>query len=166
MPQVLKSIGSVYANLAPGFVFDYNFQDKQYERLYRSEQQIGTLVNWFSFFGIFISCLGLLGLTIFTVERKTKEIGIRKVLGASVLHIVLMICKQFLGLVLLAVIIAAVPAWYFMNSWLRDYTYRITIDWTVFAVAGIAALLIALITVGLNAMKAAFSNPVKSLRTE
>jgi predicted permease len=166
MPQVLKGIEETYAKLAPGFVFDYNFQDKEYERLYRSEQQIGTLVNWFSFFAIFISCLGLLGLTIFTVERKTKEIGIRKVLGASVWRIVIMICKQFLGLVLLAVIIAAIPAWYFMNSWLQDYTYRVSIDWKVFAVAAIVAISVAVITVGLNAVRAAFSNPVKSLRTE
>lgn len=165
-PQVLKDLEQTYAKLAPGFVFDYNFQDKEYERLYRSEQQIGTLVNWFSFFAVFISCLGLLGLTIFTVERKTKEIGVRKVLGASALNIVAMICRQFLELVVLAIVIAAVPAWYFMNNWLQDYTYRITIDWKVFAVAGIAAMLIALITVGLNAVKAAFSNPVKSLRTE
>ncbi len=164
--QVLKSMEQTYAKLAPGFVFDYNFQDKEYERLYRSEQQIGTLVNWFSFFAIFISCLGLLGLTIFTVERKTKEIGVRKVLGASAMHIVSLICKQFLWLVLVAVIIAAFPAWYFMNSWLQDYTYRISIDWKVFAVAGMLAILITLITVGAQAIKAALANPVKSLRTE
>lgn len=164
--QVLKEADKVYTKLAPGFVFDYNFQDKEYERLYRSEQQIGTLVNWFSFFAIFISCLGLLGLTIFTVERKAKEIGVRKVLGASVLNIVLMICKQFIWLVLLAVIIAAFPAWYFMNSWLQDYTYRVVIDWKIFVIAGLAALVLALLTVGINAVKAALISPVKSLRTE
>ena len=166
MPQVLKGLEQTYAKLAPGFVFDYNFQDKEYERLYRSEQQIGTLVNWFSFFAVFISCLGLLGLTIFTVERKTKEIGVRKVLGASAMHIVSLICKQFLWLVLVAVIIAAFPAWYFMNNWLQDYTYRISIDWKVFAMAGMVAILITLITVGIQAIKAALANPVKSLRTE
>ena len=165
-PQVLKDLEQTYAKLAPGFVFDYNFQDKEYERLYRSEQQIGTLVNWFSFFAIFISCLGLLGLTIFTVERKTKEIGVRKVLGASAMHIVSLICKQFLWLVLVAVIIAAFPAWYFMKNWLQDYTYRISIDWKVFAMAGLVAILITLITVGIQAIKAALANPVKSLRTE
>lgn len=165
-PQVLKSMEAVYAKFAPGFVFDYNFQDKGYEKLYRSEQQVGTLVNWFSFFAIFISCLGLLGLTIFTVERKTKEIGIRKVLGASVLSIVTMLCKQFVVLVLIAVVIASVPAWYYMNNWLQDYSYRITIDWKIFVVAGLAAVALALITISINAIKAAFANPVKSLRRE
>lgn len=166
MPQLLKSMEAVYAKFAPGFVFEYNFQDKEYDKLYRSEQQVGSLVNWFSFFAIFISCLGLLGLTIFTVERKTKEIGIRKVLGASVLSIVTMLCKQFVLLVLIAVLIAAVPAWYYMNNWLQDYSYRITIDWKIFVVAGLAAVVLALVTVGLNAIKAAFANPVKSLRRE
>lgn len=166
MPQLLKSMEAVYAKFAPGFVFEYNFQDKEYDKLYRSEQQVGSLVNWFSFFAIFISCLGLLGLTIFTVERKTKEIGIRKVLGASVLSIVTMLCKQFVLLVLIAVLIAAVPAWYYMNNWLQDYSYRITIDWKIFVVAGLAAVVLALVTVGLNAIKAAFANPVQSLRRE
>lgn len=165
-PQVLKSMEAVYAKFAPGFVFDYNFQDKEYEKLYRSEQQVGTLVNWFSFFAIFISCLGLLGLTIFTVERKTKEIGIRKVLGASVASIVTMLCKQFVVLVLIAVVIASVPAWYYMNNWLQDYSYRITIDWKIFAAAGLAAVVLALVTISINAIKAAFANPVKSLRRE
>ena len=166
MSQVLKGLEQTYTNLAPGFVFDYNFQDKEYERLYRSEQQIGTLVNWFSFFAIFISCLGLLGLTIFTVERKTKEIGVRKVLGASSLNIIVLICRQFLWLVLLAVVIASVPAWYFMNSWLQDYTYRINIDWKVFVAAGSVAVFITLVTVGTQALRATGMNPVKSLRTE
>lgn len=164
--QVLKGLEKVYAELAPGFVFDYNFQDKEYERLYKSEQQIGTLVNWFSFFAVFISCLGLLGLTIFTVERKTKEIGVRKVLGASVFNIVAMISRQFLVLVFIAVVIASVPAWYFMNSWLQDYNYRISIGWEIFAIAGLAALTVALLTVSINAFKAAFVNPVKSLRSD
>ncbi len=166
MPQVLKQMEAVYAKFAPGFVFDYNFQDKEYDKLYRSEQQVGTLVNWFSFFAIFISCLGLLGLTVFTVERKTKEIGIRKVLGASVISIVTMLCKQFIILVLIAVLIASVPAWYYMNNWLQDYSYRISIDWKIFVAAGLAAVALALITVSLNAIKAAFANPVKSLRRE
>ncbi len=166
MPQVLKGLEQTYAKLAPGFVFDYNFQDKEYERLYRSEQQIGTLVNWFSFFAIFISCLGLLGLTIFTVERKAKEIGVRKVLGASAMHIVTLICKQFLWLVLIAVIIAVFPAWYFMNNWLQGYTYRITISWWVFVLSGLLAVAITLITISFQSVKAALANPVKNLRTE
>jgi putative ABC transport system permease protein len=147
-------------------VFDYNFQDKEYERLYRSEQQIGTLVNWFSFFAIFISCLGLLGLTIFTVERKTKEIGIRKVLGASVVNIISLISKQFIWLILLAFVFSIVPAYFFMNNWLQNYAYRTNLSWWVFGIAGGIVVLIALLTVSVMAIKAAMANPVKSLRTE
>jgi ABC-type antimicrobial peptide transport system permease subunit len=166
MPQVLKGLEQSYAKLAPGFVFDYNFQDKEYERLYRSEQQIGTLVNWFSFFAIFISCLGLLGLTIFTVERKTKEIGIRKVLGASVVNIISLISKQFIWLILLAFVFSIVPAYFFMNNWLQNYAYRTNLSWWVFGIAGGIVVLIALLTVSVMAIKAAMANPVKSLRTE
>jgi predicted permease len=166
MQRTIKGIEDVYKIMAPGFVFDYNFQDKEYERLYRSEQQIGTLVNWFAFFAIFISCLGLLGLTAYTVERKTKEIGIRKVLGASVTGIVTLVSKQFVILIVVAMLIAFLPAYYFMNDWLKGYAYRIDISWWVFLVAGGLALLIALLTIGFQAIKAAYTNPTKALRTE
>ncbi len=166
MQKTLKGIEEMYKTLAPGFVFDYNFQDKEYERLYRSESQIGTLVNWFSFFAIFISCLGLLGLTTFTVERKIKEIGIRKILGASAVSIMSLVSKQFALLILLALVITMAPAYYFMNNWLQQYAYRTSLDWWVFLIAGILVMLIALLTVSAMAVKAAFSNPVKSLRNE
>jgi predicted permease len=166
MLKTIAGIEQVYKTMAPGFVFDYNFQDKEYERLYRSETQTGTLVNWFAFFAIFISCLGLLGLTTYTVERKTKEVGIRKVLGASVSSIVLLLSKQFIGLVLVAVIVAAAPAYYYMNNWLGNYAYRISLGWQVFALAGIIAVVIAAFTISFQAIKAAVVNPVKSLRTE
>jgi putative ABC transport system permease protein len=164
--QTLNNIEKVYKSFAPGLVFDYNFQDKEYERLYRSESQIGTLVNWFAFFAIFISCLGLLGLTAFTVERKAKEFGIRKVLGASVTKIVLLSSKQFILLVLIAVIIAVIPAYFFMKDWLQQYAYRVNLDWWIFMIAGAMAVLIAIITISFHAIKAALANPVKSLRTE
>ena len=164
--KTIAGIEEVYKKFAPGFVFDYNFQDREYERLYRSEQQVGTLVNWFAFFAIFISCLGLLGLTVYTVERKKKEIGIRKVLGASVAGIIALISKQFVWLVLLSIIIAAAPAYYFMNNWLSGFAYHTTISWWVFLTSGILVVLIAVFTVGLQALSAAVSNPVKSLRTE
>lgn len=162
----LKRLEKVYKSFAPGFAFEYNFQDKEYEGLYRSEMQIGTLVNWFAFFAVFISCLGLLGLTAYTVERKAKEVGIRKVLGASVSSIVLLVSKQFIWLVLIAVVIAAAPAYYFMNDWLSKYAYRVELGWQVFAASGILALGIAFITISFQAIKAAMANPVKSLRTE
>jgi predicted permease len=164
--ESLKGLESVYAKMAPGFIFEYNFQDKEYERLYRSESQTGSLVNWFAFVAIFISCLGLLGLTAFTVERKTKEIGIRKVLGASVIDIVLMVSKQFLSPVAVAIIIAIPASIYFMNNWLQQYAYRINISWWIYAVAAGAVVLIALITISIQSIKAALVNPVKSLRTE
>jgi putative ABC transport system permease protein len=166
MQQTLARVEEVYKTMAPGFVFEYNFQDKEYERLYKSESQIGILVNWFTFFAVLISCLGLFGLTAYTVERKAKEIGIRKVLGASVMDIVTMLSREFVVLVLLSVLIAAIPAYYFMNSWLQNYAYRIELHWWVFIFAGVFALLIALVTVSLQAIKAAVTNPIKSLRTE
>lgn len=166
MQATLKGIELQYKNFAPGFVFDYNFQDKEFERLYRSESQIGTLINWFAFFAIFISCLGLLGLTAYTVERKTKEIGIRKVLGASVAGIVMLVFRQFIWLILLAVVIAIAPAWYFLQGWLQQYAYKISLGWQVFVIAGAIAIVIALITISFQSVKAALMNPVKSLRTE
>lgn len=162
----LKGIEAQYKSFAPGFVFDYNFQDKEFERLYSSESQIGVLINWFAFFAILISCLGLLGLTAYTVERKTKEIGIRKILGASVVGIVLLVFRQFMWLILLAVLIALAPAWYFMQGWLQQYAYKISLSWHVFVIAGALAIVIALITISFQSVKAALMNPVKSLRTE
>jgi hypothetical protein len=164
--QSIKGLESVYAKMAPGFIFDYNFQDKEYERLYKSESQTGSLVNWFAFVAIFISCLGLFGLTAFTVERKTKEIGIRKVLGASVIDIVAMVSKQFLSPVAIAIIIAIPVSIYFMNSWLQQYAYRINISWWIYGAAAGLVILISLITISIQSIKAAITNPVKSLRTE
>ena len=115
---------------------------------------------------IFISCMGLFGLGMFTAERRTKEIGIRKVLGASAANIAAMLSKDFVILVLIAIVIASPVAWYFMNQWLQDFAYRTDISWWVFVLAGIVALFIALITVSFQAIKAAIANPVKSLRTE
>jgi putative ABC transport system permease protein len=166
MTKTIAGIEQVYKKFAPGFVFDYNFQDKEYDWLYRSEQQAGTLVNWFAFLAIFISCLGLLGLTVYTVERKKKEIGIRKVLGASVAGIVALVSRQFVWLVLLSIGIAAAPAYYFMNDWLNGFAYHTVISWPVFVASGILVVLIAVLTVGLQALSAAVCNPVKSLRTE
>ena len=115
---------------------------------------------------IFISCMGLFGLATFTTEQRIKEIGIRKVLGATVSRIVAMLSKQFLKLVLVSIIIASPIAWYFMHNWLQDYTYRISISWWIFAVAAFTALLIAFITVSYHAFNAALANPVKNLKTE
>jgi putative ABC transport system permease protein len=166
MRRTLAGLESVYKQMAPGFVFSYNFQDKEYERLYRGETQIGILVRWFAALAVIISCLGLLGLTAYSVERKRKEIGIRKVLGASEGGVVYLVMRQFIFLVGVAFVLAVLPGWYFMNDWLQQYAYRTKIDWTVFAIAGIMALMIAVSTISALALRAARSNPVKSLRSE
>lgn len=168
-PDVQKTIADiekVYRKFAPGFVFDYNFQDQEYDRLYRSENQIGILSGWFSGFAIFISCLGLLGLSLFMIERKAKEISIRKILGAGVASITYMVSKEFIALVFISIAIAIPVGYFLLNRWLGGFAYKINIEWPVFLLAGMSVISIALITIGYQAIKAAIANPVKSLRAE
>ena len=150
----------------PGYPFEYKFVDEAFNQFFATETLIGKLAGVFAVLAIFISCLGLFGLAAYTAERRTKEIGIRKVLGASVQGLAGLLSKEFVQLVALSCIIAFPIAWLAMRSWLQDYQYRTSIQWWVFAVAGITALAIALITVSFQAIKAAIANPVKSLRTE
>lgn len=164
--QAIASMEKVFKQFNPGFPFKYYFTDDEIAKNYKAEHTVSKLSKYFAFLAIFISCLGLFGLVTFTAEQKTKEIGIRKVLGASVTGIVRMLSKDFLKLVLIATIIAFPVAWWLMHTWLDDFAYRIDIGWWVFAVAGIAALLIALLTISFQSIKAAIANPVKSLRTE
>lgn len=135
-------------------------------KLYQTEQRMGSIFNTSALLSTFISCLGLFGLAAYVAERRTKEVGIRKVLGASVSNIVTLLSKEFIKLVLLANLIAWPLAWYAMNQWLEGFAYRIPMSWWIFAAAGIIALFIALLTVSFQAIKAAVANPVKSLRTE
>lgn len=146
--------------------FEYNFMDDLFNKTYLTEQKTGDILTLFSMFTIFVACLGLFGLATYTAEQRTKEIGIRKVLGASVNQVTQMLSKEFLKLVLIASLIAFPVAWWAMKKWLQSFAYRIDISWWVFAVAGLTALCIALITVSFQAIKAAVANPVKSLRTE
>jgi len=150
----------------PGFPFQYFFTDEEIAKNYKAEYTVSKLSRYFAFLAIFISCLGLSGLVTFTAEQRTKEIGIRKVLGASVSGIVQMLSKDFLKLVLIASIIAFPIAWWAMDNWLADYAYKVDIGWWIFPIAGLAAMLIALLTVSLQAIKAAFANPVGALRSE
>jgi ABC-type antimicrobial peptide transport system permease subunit len=162
----LPAIEKVIKANNPGYPFQYSFVDAEFDKIFKTETLIGKLAGIFSILAIFISCLGLFGLAAYTAERRTKEIGVRKVLGASTQGLAALLSKDFLQLVAISCLIAFPLAWWAMNSWLQDFTYRINIHWTVFAFSGVLALLIAVLTVSFQAIKAAIANPVKSLRTE
>jgi ABC-type antimicrobial peptide transport system permease subunit len=164
--DAIAAVEKQYKKYAGEVPFSYQFLDKTFEAQYESDQRTGTLFNVFAGIAIFISCLGLFGLATFTAQVKTKEIGIRKVLGASVSGIVELLSKDFLKLVIIAIVVATPVAWLAINKWLDGFAYRTNISWWVFATAGILALLIALITISFQAIKAALANPVKSLRSE
>jgi putative ABC transport system permease protein len=164
--EAMASIQKIYTQLEPKFPFTYSFADEEYQRLYKSEQIVGKLSTVFASLAIFISCMGLLGLAMFTAEQRTKEIGIRKVLGASEITIFQLLSKDFIQLVGISFIIASPIAWLVMNNWLKDYAYRTNIGLGLFAIAGVTTLLIALITISFQAIKAALANPIKSMRTE
>ena len=163
---LLKQMEGVLHQIDAGHLFEYNFLDKQWDLFYREDAKRQVIFMGVALLTILITCLGLLGLATYAAEQRIKEIGIRKVLGASVTSLVAMLSKDFLGLVLVASVIAFPVSWWAMNSWLQDFAYRVNIQWWVFAVAGLAALVIALVTVSFQAVRAALSNPVKSLRTE
>ena len=148
------------------YPFDYSFLDDHFERLYRSDKQMSSVVTIMAVLAILISCMGLFGLAAITTVRKTKEIGIRKVLGATEAEITILLSKNFALLIAIAFAIAAPIAWYSMHQWLQDYAYRINISWWLFAAGGLVAIIIALATISFQAMKAAKANPVKSLRAE
>ena len=164
--KAIAAASRVWKTHNPNSEFDYSFLDDNYASLYEADQRTGTLFNYFAGIAIFISCLGLFGLVTYTAETKVKEIGIRKVLGASVSQIASLLSVDLLKLVLVAFVIATPVAWYVMNKWLQDFAYRIDIQWWVFALAGFASVAIALVTVSFQAIKAALANPVKSLRSE
>ena len=163
---LLNSIGKTWSSLNPAEPFEYSFLDEDFQKNYATEDRRAAMVSFFTTIAILISCLGLFGLAAFSAEQRTKEIGIRKVLGASVSNIVGLLSKDFIKLVITALFIAAPIGWYFMNKWLEDFAYRINIGWWMFVVAGVFALLIAFATISLHAIKAALANPTKNLRTE
>lgn len=164
--HALANIQTVIKKYDPDNSADYKFVDDDFNKIFQNEMLTGKLSRIFAVLAIFISCLGLFGLAAYTAEKRTKEIGIRKVLGASVQGITALLSKDFLKLVFISIVIAFPFAWWLMNMWLQDYTYRINISWWIFIAADAAALLIALFTVCFQAIKAAIANPVKSLRTE
>ena len=164
--RAIASVQALWGRYNPGIPFDYSFLDQRYESLYRADLRTGSLFRVFAGVAIFLSCLGLFGLATYSAQVRTREIGIRKVLGASAAGIVALLSRDFLRLVLIAIVIASPLAGWGMYHWLQDFSYRIDMGWWVFVLAGGAALGLALLTIGWQAMRAAMRNPVASLRSE
>ncbi|HWK08364.1 MAG TPA: ABC transporter permease [Puia sp.] len=165
-PDAIAAVKKIWKIYNPEYPLEYNFLDDAYNRMYATDQRTGSLFKVFAFIAIFISCLGLFGLMTYAAQLKTREIGIRKVLGASVSSITSLLAKDFIGLVIIAILIASPIGWYFMDRWLQDFAYRCSISWWVFPIAGAIVLLIAVLTISFQAIRAALANPIKSLRTE
>ena len=166
IPQIVKQAESKWKAMAPNMPFNHRFLDDSFDDMYRVEQRVSNIALTFAILAIIVACLGLFGLASFIAEQRTKEIGIRKVLGLNMEGIVKLLSKDFVKLVLIAFIIASPVAWYFMHKWLQDFAFRVDIAWWIFGLAGVLALSIALLTVSYQAVKAALTNPVKSLRAE
>jgi putative ABC transport system permease protein len=166
VPATLAKMNSVLTQIDPTHLLEYHFLDEQLARFYAEDQRRETLLIWVALATIFIACLGLFGLATYAAEQRIKEIGVRKVLGASVVNLTALLSKDFLKLVLIANGIAFPVAWWATNQWLNEFAYHINLEWWFFAVAGVLAILIALATVSYQAIKAALVNPIKSLRSE
>jgi putative ABC transport system permease protein len=166
LASITEITGNDFKQFFPTLAFEYSFLDDKLNSMYASEKRLGEIVGYFSALAILIACLGILGLSIYSIQQRIKEIGIRKILGANVAGITTEISKEFLKPVLVAALIACPVAWYGMHKWLENFAYRVSIQWWVFVVAGVIALLVALITVSTQAIKAAVANPVNALRTE
>ena len=162
----MESVKKIWEKTFPDFVYEYRFLDDKIERFYKQESQLAQLYKVFAAIAIFLSCLGLYGLASFMAVQRIKEVGIRKVLGATASNIIYLFSKEFVLLISIAFLFATPLAWYFMNEWLQDYVYRIHISWWLFAASGLLAIFVALATISFQAIKAAVANPVKSLRTE
>ena len=162
----LELVEKIFKTYNPQYPFEYHFVDEQYARKFDDTRRTATLIGIFAALTIFISCLGLFGLAAYMAENRIKEIGVRKVLGASVFMITSLLSREFLVLVGISILVASPIAWFVMNLWLNDFQYRIHIEWWVFVLAGTLAIVISLATVSYQAVRAAVANPVKSLRTE
>ncbi|MEO1022129.1 MAG: ABC transporter permease [Bacteroidota bacterium] len=164
--NTLSRIEEVYKQFNQEYPFEYSFMDQRYANLYRAEMRVGTLSRYFAFIAIFISCLGLFGLSAFTAEQRAKEIGVRKVLGASIRSLIMLLSTEYTRLVLMAIVVSIPISWYIMQAWMSGFAYSTGVDWWIFIVAGCSALLITWLTVSFQSVKAAIVNPVKSLKPE
>jgi len=166
LKQTLAAIQPIFDKYNPGSPFEYSFVDEEFGKKFSTENQVATLASIFAGLAIFISCLGLFGMASFMAEQRTREIGVRKVLGASAFSLWGLLSKDFVRLVLVALLIAIPTAYYCMHHWLQNYQYRTDISWWISATAAAGAIVITILTVSFQAIKAALANPVKSLRTE
>ena len=166
LPAFINRLEANWNEMAPGQPFSYTFMDESFDQMYDAEQRIGSIIGTFAFLAIFIACIGLIGLSTFIAQQRTKEIGIRKVLGASTIGLVQLLSRDFVRLVIVALIIAVPLAWWAMNTWLQSFAYRIDLGPGVFALAAVVAVLIALATVSIQSIRAALANPVESLKGE
>ena len=166
MPGALDAARAVWQKFVPETAFDYAFLDESIDAMYRAEERVGTLFNTFAVLAIVISCLGLFGLASFMAERRTKEIGIRKVMGASVSSVVMILTREFTRWILISNLLAWPVAYYFMNRWLHHFVYRISLGLGIFLLAGVMALVIAWLTVSTQSIRAALANPVDAIRYE
>jgi len=166
IPETLAFLQSKWQQFAPDYPFEYYFSDKDFDRLYRAEERLGQIFRYFSLLAILVACLGLFGLTYFSSEQRLKEIGVRKVFGASVSGIVLLLTKDFTKLIIIAFFVAVPLAYFSMSRWLQNFAYRIDIGWGTFLLAGIFALVISWLTVAYHTIKAAQANPVESIQYE
>ncbi len=166
IPRTLQNLETTWKQRVPHRPFEYHFLDEEYDALYKTEQRTAQLFSFFSALAILLACLGLFALAAYTTVQRTKEIGIRKVLGASIQNITFLLSKEFVQLVVIAILVASPIAWLAANVWLQDFAFRISISWWMFVIAGLSAIVIALATVSFQAIRAALANPVKSLRTE
>jgi putative ABC transport system permease protein len=166
MPRTIAMISKTWNKHFPSDAVEYYFLDENFNQQYKADQLFGKVFGMFAFLAILIACFGLLGLSAFNVLQRTKEIGIRKVLGASIRNILVLLSTDFMKLIVIALVLAIPVGWFVMHKWLQDFAYRISIHWWVFIIAAIIALLIALFTISTQAIKAAIANPVKALRSE
>ena len=162
----LAAVEAAWQQFIPEEPFEYSFLDQDFQKNYEAENRLAAMIRYFTILAILISCLGLFGLATFSAEQRIKEIGLRKVLGASMANLIALLSFDFLKLVLLAIVVASPLAWYIMNQWLQTFAYRVEIGWQVFLFTTVLAVLIAFITVSFQAIRSAMANPVKNLRTE
>ena len=164
--QMVSAMENTWNNLNPDTPFEYQFLDETLQSQYLQERRLAKAINLFTVIAIFISCLGLFGLSVFMAEQRMKEISIRKILGASTIGIVTLLSKDFIKLIILALIIATPFAWYFMQDWLEGFAYRVNVKWGVFGTAGLVAIGITFLTISFQSIRAALANPVESLKNE